>query len=67
MLSTSSRSDKNMDLAWTNLSQVLLSQILFFFFLNCEHIWWGLLRTLQLSRPDLQNDMNMIYPCLFLC
>lgn len=48
MLSTSNRSDGKTNLAWTYLCQVLLLQIQFY-----EHKWWGLLKTLQISKSDL--------------
>ncbi len=48
MLSTSNRSDEKTNLAWTYLCQVLLLQIQF-----CQHKWWDLRKTLQISRSAL--------------
>lgn len=58
MLSTSNRSDEKTNLAWTYLCQVLLLQIQF-----CQHNWWGLRKTLQISRSALlklhEDDLSV--------
>ncbi len=65
MLSTSNRSDEKTNLAWTYLCQVLLLQIQF-----CQHKWWGLRKTLQISRSALlklhEEDLSVSVLCLLI-